>query len=449
QWTIIDALSQDFFAGESKRATSRSLFAVGDPKQSIYSFQGAEPEAFDRMRRQFGGRIEAARQPFADIRLGLSFRSTPHVLRAVDRVFDSGPASAGLGPAERYTHHEALRHAAPGRVEIWPTEVPVETEEADAWDAPLDAPRLDAPEVRLARRIAACIRRWLDTGTRLEGTGRTIRPKDIMILVRKRSPFAEPMIRALKERLIPVAGADRLAVTAHIAVQDLMALGRFCLLPADDLSLAAVLKSPLFGLGEEDLFALCHDRAGSLAEALEAGALSEPRLSEIATSLARWRDRARARRPFDFYSEVLTSGGGFRAYAKHLGVEAEEALDAFLVLARDFERVDTPTLPGFLSWLAAGETELKRDMEQHEDTGDGAVRVMTVHGAKGLEAPIVFLPDTCTLPTDRNDSPVFEFPGPDPMGPPDALIWVPRRDMESKAVGQLREARREAKLQEY
>lgn len=449
QWDIIGALTDEFFAGQTKRDAARSLFAVGDPKQSIYSFQGAEPEAFDRMRRQFGNRIDAARRRFSDISLGLSFRSTPHVLKAVDQVFDAGPAAASLGPAERYTHHEALRHAAPGRVEIWPTEVPVASEEPDAWDAPLDAPRLDAPEVRLARRIAAAIRHWLDTGARLDGTGQVIRPKDIMILVRKRNPFAEPMIRALKERSIPVAGADRLAVTAHIAVQDLMALGRACLLPADDLSLAALLKSPLFGVSEDELFALCHDRQGALIDTLERDAASDPRLADIATRLSRWRRRARTLKPYDFYAEVLTSGGGFRAYAHHLGVEAEEALDAFLVLARNFERVDTPTLVGFLHWLAAGETELKRDMEQPEDEGDGAVRVMTVHGAKGLEAPIVFLPDTCSLPTDRNDSPVYAFPGPDPMDPPDALIWVPRRDMSPEAVDRLREVRAEAKRREY
>ena len=205
------------------------------------------------------------------------------------------------------------------------------------------------------------------------------------------------MISALKLRGIKVAGADRLVLTEQIAVQDLMALGDFLVLPEDDLALAAVLKSPLIGLDDDDLLALAPKRQGSLWQELVARAGTSARFGKAAETLKRWRARAEQVAPFELYAGLL-DGEDMRArMLARLGAEAADAIDEFLNLALAYDDGAPPSLQGFLSWLRDGTREIKRDMEQ----GNDEVRVMTVHGAKGLEAPIVFLPDTCSTRSGR------------------------------------------------
>ncbi|MFP4539185.1 MAG: double-strand break repair helicase AddA, partial [Dichotomicrobium sp.] len=394
QWRVAELLSEEFFSGAGAREAGRSIFAVGDEKQSIYGFQGAAPAHFTALGEVFRARAETGRQAWHDVPLTRSFRTVAPVLQAVDLVFGG---ETGLGAeigASGDVQHEVHRTSEAGLVEIWPTEKPPERTDADPW-APLDEPRsgMEAPD-RLAARIADRIKGWIDSGEMLASQGRPIRPGDILILVRKRLPFAAPMIEALKSRGIPVAGADRMRLTDQLAVMDLMALGDALLLPGDDLSLAAVLKSPVFGLSEDDLFTLAHDREGSLWEALELAADEAPRFAAAEAQLARWRDEASSLRPFAFYAACLDRDGARGRLVGELGPEAADAIDEFLNLALAYEETGPATLQGFLAWLRESGSEVRRDMEQ----GGDQVRVMTVHGAKGLEANIVILPDTCTMP---------------------------------------------------
>jgi ATP-dependent helicase/nuclease subunit A len=290
----------------------------------------------------------------------------------------------------------AHRAGHAGLIEIWPTEKADQAKPSEPW-SPLAEAAATSTVARLATRIAQTIRGWLESGERLESEDRPIRAGDILILVRKRTPFAPAMISALKARGIKVAGADRLVLTEQIAVQDLMALGDFLTLPEDDLALASVLKSPLFGLDDNDLLALAPGRKGFLWQELVARAATEPRFAAPAATLKRWRARADLVPPFEFFSALLDADGMRPRMLERLGAEAADAIDELLNLALAYDKNAAPSLQGFLSWLREGTRIIKRDMEQGLDE----VRVMTVHGAKGLEAPIVFLPDTCSTRSGR------------------------------------------------
>jgi len=440
QWDVVAGLASEFFAGAGARATARTVFAVGDEKQSIYSFQGADPAAFERMRQAFAERAEAAGQPWKTVEMPLSFRSTWTLLHAVDAVFAGSAAADGVTFHGRPIRHLSNRAGQAGLVEIWPTVKPEPRPEADPWDAPLDQLPAASPQVRLAERIAERIDGWLKAGEVLESEGRPMTPGDIMILVRRRERFAEAMIRCLKERGIPVAGSDRMVLTEQLAVMDMIALGRFLLLPEDDLTLAEVLKGPLFGLDDDDLFALAWEREASLWEALKRRAGERPSWRAARDELVRLLDRADFTPPFEFFSDVLGPGGGRPKILGRLGVDAGDPLDEFLALAQTYERDHVPSLEGFLHWLAAGRTEIKRDLEH----GRGEVRVMTVHGAKGLQANVVFLPDTCTVPEPRLDARVLWHDA----GPP-AALWPAFRANEESTCGALRETARRRQTQEY
>jgi ATP-dependent helicase/nuclease subunit A len=254
----------------------------------------------------------------------------------------------------------------------------------------------------------------------LASEARPVRAGDILILVRKRAPFAPAMISALKARGIGVAGADRLMLIEQIAVQDLIALGDVLTLPGDDLALASVLKSPLLGLDDDDLMRFALGRRGALWDALFAAASPSPRIKAAAEKLQRWRARAERLPPFEFYASVLDGDGGRAAMLARLGTEAADAIDEFLNLALAHDDGAPPSLQGFLAWLREGERQIKRDMEQ----GRNEVRVMTVHGAKGLEAPIVFLPDTCSTRSARQPNGLLILDDAErPAGTPPPFLW--------------------------
>ncbi|HUJ02219.1 MAG TPA: double-strand break repair helicase AddA, partial [Rhizomicrobium sp.] len=393
QWEIVRALTGEFFSGEGARDASRkprTIFAVGDEKQSIFSFQGADPVQFDINRRHFESFAKNGGGEFVGVELATSRRSAPEILAFVDEVFADESAREGLTSAGAAVAHKAHRETAKGRVEFWPAIKPAERAERDWW-RPVDVASQSSPVRLLAQRIAANIKNWTDGKTRLPGHDAPIRPGDIMILMPRREPFASEIIRQLKERGVPVAGADRIKLPEQIAVMDLIALGRFALLAEDDLNLAALLRSPLIGMSEEELFSLCVGRKGSLWRELvarrEEFALAYEFLSEMLA-------RADFTAPHEFYAHALAARGMKKRLLQRLGPEAEDSIDEFLSLALSYEALNSPSLEGFLHWIERGEAEIKRDMERGRDE----VRVMTVHGAKGLEADIVILPDTTTLP---------------------------------------------------
>jgi ATP-dependent helicase/nuclease subunit A len=410
QWDIIRALTEGFFAGEggqrftpvpaSGERLARTVFAVGDEKQSIYSFQGARPERLRQEAQRYDTLVTGSGAAFEGVELATSFRSTPEVLAFVDAVFEPPQRTAALVGEEigAIPPHVAKREEHAGSVELWPLFEDVKPPEPEVWD-PVDQEPGTSGRKQLAAKLAAEIRRQVDTREAIYDR-RTKEPRpcaygDFLILVRRRDATFEEIIRALKTAGVPVAGADRLKLSSHIVFDDLIALARFALYPEDDLSLAGVLRSPFCDVDEDSLFDLAgrNDRRGLWRE-LRDRADERPEWSHARDLLAFALDR-RDRDPFAFFSGLLNrvdaSGVSGRARVlRRLGGEAEEAIDETLnqvLSAEDRGGVDLETC---VSLLEAADVEVKRELEGPR----GEVRVMTVHGAKGLEAPIVILPDT-------------------------------------------------------
>lgn len=428
QWEIVGALTGEFFAGASARGSNRTVFAVGDEKQSIYSFQGARPERFAQEGRRAARRAGDANALFRSIRLLLSFRSTRDVLSAVDRVFSIADHARGLSPDGDDVIHASNRGHEPGAVDIWEVIAPAETVDEEDWTAPFDAVPEKAPVNVLARRIADTLAEWIGRETVTEkGLSRPMRPGDVIVLVRKRDAFVNALTRALKQpHNIPVGGADRLVLTGHIAVQDLMALGRFTLLPEDDLSLAALLKSPLLGLSEATLMELAALRPErtSLWQHLQVQAPEDLFLGAVVRQLEAFVALARELAVHDFYARVLGALGGRAAFLGRLGPESGEIIDEFLSFALEQEENGLPGLQAFISTLELEAPTVKRE----QDKGRNEVRIMTVHAAKGLEAPVVFLVDSGGAPFTHTHMPKLRFVaevGGDTAGLP---VWLPVKD---------------------
>jgi ATP-dependent helicase/nuclease subunit A len=431
QWRIVEALTGEFFVGSGAREAARTVFAVGDEKQSIFSFQGAAPREFDKMRRSFERLCRAVEQELQYIPFRHSFRSGATLLAAVDTVFARPQAYTGLSADNVKTVHEALPDTLPGVVEIWDAIKPDAKREIEAWDAPFDDVTETSPQARLAQRVARNVRLWINGGARAG---------DILVLVRQRGPLFEAIIRALKDEEVDVAGADRLVLTEHIAVMDLMVLADALLLADDDLALATVLKSPLFGLDDDDLFAIAWQRKGPLREALRRQ--GGPRFVEAAERLDRYAAWARSETPFGFFARALGPENGRRRFLTRLGPEANDAIDEFLNLALEYERREAPSLQGFVAWLRTVQADVKRDMEIARDE----VRVMTVHGAKGLEAPIVVLADSTTPPAGppHRQPRLLVMPG-----PPDRLVWAAAKATDTEPIAGARERMRAEAENEY
>jgi len=392
QWEIVERLTEEFFAGEGARGLRRTLFVVGDEKQSIYRFQGADLDNFRAVRERIRTRSLAARRPVRTTLLDRSFRSVPAILELVDAVFADPEARTGVcdGPL----HHASERANGAGLVELWPlASAPAVAEVEEPWALP-DAPtRRVEGEQLVAEAIAREVANWLGRRECLPASGRPIRAGDVLILVSRRGTIQERIVRALKRSGVPVAGADRLALLNHLAVRDLLALGEVLLLPENDLELACLLKSPLLGLDENQLFELAHGRGPvSLLERLRERARSDPEDGPFRRAYGRleeWLRRADFMPPFELFTWILGADGGRRRFLERLGPEALDPLEAFLGEALAYERGHPASLRGFLTWFRLGAGELKRDPEAPGDR----VRVSTVHGAKGLEAPIVILAD--------------------------------------------------------
>lgn len=386
QWQVIDLLSREFTAGQGTHiGAERTLFVVGDKKQSIYSFQGADPDGFDKMLAQFAGRMQSGTNALQELQLEYSFRSATGILSVVDNTFHQD-ARRGLG---KDVLHRAFKSDMPGRVDLWPVIVKGDEPEKPDWSDPVDTLAPEHPTLQLAQRIATELRRMIGGETLWHRDGqRPVRAGDVLILLRRRSALFHEIIRACKAEGLPIAGADRLKIGGELAVKDLSAVLAFLATPEDDLSLACALKSPLFGWDERALYDLAAGRGkkylwAALREHKEAYAETYAMLSAL-------RSDADFLRPFDLIERILTRHDGRRRLIARLGPEAEDGIDALLSQALAYERIEVPSLTGFLTWLESGEVEIKRQM----DSAGDRIRVMTVHGAKGLEAPVVILPDT-------------------------------------------------------
>ena len=459
QWRLVEAIAQGFFAGTGVRSTpaedrlpSRTVFAVGDAKQSIFSFQGADPVAFDRVRQRFGQQVTAAGENWSPVDLGVSFRSVQEVLDVVDSTFAEGPATDGIIEDGMATVHIAQRQGHSGMVELWPVIVSERSELPTPWTVPEVARDTTSSTEQLARRIARQVRAWLDGPAGLvwdrtvdPPVRRTARAGDVMILVRRRNELVDALIRALREEAIEVAGADRMELIEQLAVMDMLAIADFLLLPEDDLTLATVLKGPLFGFNDDQLFDLAYERGKvSLWSRLQAA--HDPESKAAAEALSRLLAMVDYTAPYELLKAILTGDGaptGRERFWARLGPDAIEPLEELLNLALSYQQDHPPSLQEFLDWLRRSDIVIKRDMESVTD----AVRIMTVHGAKGLQAPIVILPDTTSIPkkTDK-----FLWPPLSGDAEPDILPLITPSNEDADAwTADLKDAVLKAQRQEY
>jgi|TARA_B110000908_G_scaffold94089_1_gene111506 ATP-dependent helicase/nuclease subunit A len=392
QWDVIRKLAEEFSTGKGAREdVERTLFVVGDKKQSIYSFQGADPREFDRMQAEFKDKFAAIGAPFQETTLDFSFRSSAAILRMVDQTFDNRTQAGFVQDSK----HIAFKSDLPGRVDLWPVVEKLDDDDDREWYDPIDRRSSKHHTVVLADQIACAIGTLINDKHTIPDDGpngtiikRHIKAGDFLILVQRRSALFREIIRACKENALPIAGADRLKVGAELAVRDLGALLSFLATPEDSLSLATVLKSPLFGWTEQQLFDVAHHRTQDhLWQNLRDRSLEFPETVPVLRDL---RDNADFLRPYDLIERILTRHDGRRKLLGRLGSEAEDGINALLSQALAYERTAVPSLTGFIVWMKADDLNIKRQIDSASDQ----IRVMTVHGSKGLEAPIVILPDT-------------------------------------------------------
>ncbi len=438
QWEIAGSLTSEFFIGQGAQAetrpeVTRTVFAVGDRKQSIYGFQGADPDAFEHWRGVLSKRVRDSGRKWEDVSLDVSFRSTAPVLGLVDAVFAHPLAADGV------TDHVQLLHIADraehaGRVELWPVTPKPDPSSADPWSTPTQNHQQSSALQRLADALAEWIAEQIESGSHLESRGRPVNAGDFLVLVRRRNAFAVALVRALKIRGVKVAGLDRMVLTEQPAVADLMALCDTLLLPQDELSLACVLTSPLGGLTDDQLMTLAAGRVGGLWHALQAR--TEPQYVAAARFIETLLGRVDHTPPHALLTEALGPLGGRARLLARLGPEAAEPIDELLAASLRHAQTHPPSLQGFLQWLRQSAAEVKREPEGPAGDGFDAVRIMTVHGAKGLQAPVVILPDTTGLPPD--DDTIFWMPDPDSGT---ALpIWTPRDALRCETARKLRDA---------
>jgi ATP-dependent helicase/nuclease subunit A len=385
QWRIIQLMAEEFFTSDRR---DRTLFVVGDAKQSIYSFQGANPKDFIEFRDVFSMRLQHQNFTWRDVELDISFRSSPAILQLVDHVFaDPSHQHAILLHTRRPLQHRPHRVDAQGCIEVWPAilEEEKESPKLKPWPLPYPGFSLSNPVQKLASMVAEQVETILQKGLYLPATKASAQPKDILILLRSRSSIVQELIRAFKRKNIPISGADRLVLQAHLAVEDLVALAQFALLPSDDLSLATVLKSPLIGLGEEELFELAHFRSGNLWSEIKKDPTTQA--YQILSDLLAQVDYLT---PYEWFQRALIHHDAHRKLVGRLGLEVEDIIHEFLNYILDYQATTGGNLQQFIHNFSTQSLEIKRDSnDQHANQ----VKIMTVHGAKGLQAPIVILLD--------------------------------------------------------
>lgn len=427
QWRIVRSIAEEFFTSEWEVSEKvRTIFAVGDFKQAIFGFQGTSPQNFAAAQILFERDAKRAEHPFHDLSLERSFRSTPAVLEVVDQTIATLSAERLGLPSGAVRHVSANRF--PGEVLLWKPIVAGLSDEAEGeedWAA--DQERV------LAQTIARQIRQWIDDGMMLESRGRPVTAGDIMILVRRRSELARLIVARLYEEGVAVAGIDRLRLNAPLAVRDLLAALRFAVQPEDDLNLASLLVSPLIGWSQDQLMTRLAGRRTGLWRHLTA-TLDEAELAPLRTLLA----RADFTTPYRYLEAILSGPAqGRERLVERLGAEALDPIEELLNAALTFETDDHPSLQRFIDWFDRGEVEIVRDAAAQTDS----LRLLTVHGAKGLQAPVVILADACLDPDAGTRTDSLEWNG--------IPIIAPRKPERQGPIGEALEQARAAEREEH
>ena len=399
QWDIIWKLVEEYFSGSSEAEQRvRTLFMVGDFKQAIYGFQGTDPEEFNRSRnraRQLTEELRAEEESaleFRDLSINASYRSAQAILDGVDAVIrDLGFGAMRLPefPPSHVAHHSSR----PGIVELWKPFALEDSREGEEGEEGW----LDADARGYADKLAKQVRAWIDEAPVLDSTRRPLTAGDILILVRSRGELASLIVARLFSAGVPVAGIDRLFLSKPFAVRDLLAAVTFAVQPLDDLNLANLLVSPLLGWDQQQLFDLAHERKGRLWRALRERAEEREDFSAAHAVLGELLAMADYTTPSLFLETILSGPlAGRRKLYRRLGLAARDPIDELMAAALEFERNEVPSLERFNAWFARGDVEIKRDPSERAN----AVRVMTVHGAKGLEGPYVILADATADPAN-------------------------------------------------
>lgn len=440
QWKLVAPLQNEFFAGAGASQKERTVFAVGDVKQSIYSFQGADPVHFTAESQALEARARTSGKAYVGPTLEMSFRSTPEVLRAVDATFEGLAVAAGASGGD-VMRHTARREGEQGRVEWWPLAQAPDVASSRPWDAPLDIETGGSAVSALCAGVAQRVKAWIENGEAVwakEGK-RAMRPGDVIALVRSRGPIFSQLLRAFKRAGLPVAGADRMTLSDETAAQDLLTAARVALDPTDDLSLATLLKSPWIGLVDDDgdIFPLAHGRAPGvhLIDALR----SAPARYAAARHFVEDVIAHAHANPHVFFSRILEAvdlegRSGWELMIERLGLEARDPAEELLARALACGRDGPATLQHFVFAIENDAAEIKRETDQGAD----AIRVMTVHGAKGLEAPVVILADTTgPVKADPSGNVYFTEEGPVMRGAKasdDAVVAAARLAAEDAAT---------------
>ena len=443
QWDVILSLASDFFSGHGQRSESTpTVFGVGDEKQSIFSFQGAKPERFGVAGKTFKKLVTDSGFKWESIEFQRSWRSVSAILEVVDSVFSDPQAAKGLSWSNKKIKHKTAREGQAGLVELWPTEKNINDHQFEPWEVPAEQLEIESAATSLANKISNKIASWITSDEILESTGRPIEVSDILILVRTRGEFSDELVRALKKKNIPISGQDRMKLTEHLAIMDLIALGRFALLPDDDLNLATVLKGPVIGMSENALFELAQPRKISLWNELVQRAEEKSVFRDSKRFLLALLEDATSLAPFEFFTKILNQGAR-KAIVSQLGSESIDPIDEFLSLALEFENDHIVSLQGFLHWVETSANIIKRDLEQSTEE----VRLMTVHGAKGLQAEIVILADTCSVPTGHS-SKRLRWMRQSSSGP-ESVLWPPFDSDETTETLSTKENVKDESLCEY
>ncbi len=440
QWQIAGAIAAEFFAGVGARAQNRSIFAVGDAKQSIFSFQGADLDSFEIWRGKFRALVTGVAQTFVDGALSVSFRSTDAVLGLVDAVFAAGPARLGVCAPGEVLAHQVSRAGQAGRVTLWPLTPAAPAAAPPDWAVPATYAAPAAAKSVLAVAIARHIQDRLARAEMLPSRGRAVRAGDFLVLVRRRDALVGALTRELKTLNIPVAGLDRMVLTSQQAVSDLLAFCDALLLPEDDLAMAQYLASPLGGLSDDSLMQLAIGRRGTLFAALAARRGEQADWAAAHELFEQLRGRVDFISPHALLTQLLGRLGGRAKLLRRLGAEAAEAIDELLAEALSYTLTHPVSLQSFVHELRQSGAAIKREAEAAGDV----VRIMTVHGAKGLQAPIVILPDTVSPVDSRETLYWLNVPGPAGKVP----VYCPRAALRTTLVQEARAASQAAQQAE-
>jgi len=393
QWQIIDAMIEEFYAGNSTETDkNRTVFVVGDEKQSIFSFQGADVASFAHMNKLLKQKMTDGGKHFEDVNLEISYRSAGEILEVVHQVFDKIRKQMPALFTATLTQLTPFRSKHTGSVELWPLCI-ADNNDENFWNIATHLDNQDSTKSTLAKKISSYIKAQLASNRILPSTGRAISCSDFMILFRKRDELTHEVIKALKVDNIEVTGLDRISLHENLAVLDLLSVAKFALNTEDDLNLAALLKSPLIGLTEQKLYDIATSRKKlSIWQYIQSN--DKYNLTDKLNIFIDLFNHSDVSNFFQYIVDIL----GYReSLNANCGLDSNDAIDELLYACNDFASQESTSIQKFIFWIENYNSSIKRD-----NNSTDKVKIMTLHASKGLQAPFVILCDTNNIPSNSD-----------------------------------------------